>query len=235
MTQIGLASAMQSINVDIEIRFGTHNQRIRGTWVGQREGEYLILEIPRKYNWIEVQDAFSTSVSVVVRGVHPQGQVFAASTRFIGTSARPFRTVYVTAPDQFEERSLRKVPRIAVDIDAALSFAREVGPPAGVPEDFSSLRGRVTDLSRTGIAFESVVEPPFSVELFNQRLIDLVMEDEGKQVSRVIGEVKSVRAMNDGLMLFGIAVDMRNKDYERSLGELILSSRTVKAVIKGES
>lgn len=234
MTGFSLATAMKSISVDIEIRMGTHKHRIRGLWVGQREGDYLIIDLPRKYNWLELQEWFQNCTGVVLRGVLREGQVFAAATRFIGLSSRPFRQLYVSAPDKFEERSLRKVPRIQVDIEATLSFAEEVPAPEGVPESFTSVSGRVTDLSRTGIAFETEAELPFDRDLFMDRLIDLSLYDNGAEIAKVIGEAKSCRLVSEGLVQFGLAIDSRNRDYQESLGQLILSSKHVQAVLRGE-
>lgn len=234
MAEYSLSSAMRSIPIDIEIRMGTHNHRIRGLWVGQREGEYLIIDLPRKYNWIDLQEWFHHCTSIVLRGVLREGQVFAASTRFLGLASRPFRQLYVSAPDKFEERSLRKVPRINVDIEASLTFAEELPRPEGVPSSFKSIAGRVTDLSRTGIAFETESELPFDKELFVNRLIDLTLYNNGTPVSRVIGEAKSCRMAGEHLLQFGLAIDSRNRDYQLALGELILSSKHIQAVIKGE-
>lgn len=234
MTEFSLATAMKSVTVDIEIRMGTHNHRIRGIWVGQREGEYLIVDLPRKYHWLDLQEWFQNCTAVVLRGVLSEGQVFAAVTRFIGLSPRPFRQLYVSAPDKFEERSLRKVPRIQVDIEATLSFAAEIPLPADVPESFSAIAGRVTDLSRTGIAFETEVELPFAPDLFINRLIDLTLYDNSVRIAQVIGEAKSCRLVGPVLSQFGLAIDSRNREYQESLGELILSSKHVQAVLKGE-
>ena len=234
MAGFSLTSAMKSVAVDIEIRMGTHNHRIRGLWVGQREGEYLIIDLPRKYNWLDLQEWFQNCTGVVLRGVLREGQVFAAATRFIGLSSRPFRQLYLTAPDKFEERSLRTVPRIHVDIEGTLSFASEVPAPAGVPENFSAVAGRVTDLSRTGLAFETEAELPFERDLFIERLIDLTLYDNGVEIAKVIGEAKSCRLVSDGLIQFGLAIDSRNRDYQESLGKLILTSKHVQAVLRGE-
>ena len=235
MAEYSLSSAMRSVPVEIEIRMGIHNHRIRGLWVGQREGEYLIIELPRKYNWLDMQEWFHNCTNVVLRGVLREGQVFAAATRFLGLSSRPFRQLYVSAPDKFEERSLRQVPRIDVDIEASLAFAEELPRPAGVPESFKAVAGRVTDLSRTGIAFETESQPPFDKNVFLNKLVDLSLYNNGRLVSKVIGEAKSCRAAGEGLLQFGLAIDTRNRDYHGALGELILSSKHIQAVIKGEA
>lgn len=234
MSELSLSTLMRSVPVDIEIKFGANAQRIRGVWVGQREGEYLVLEIPRKYNWLETQEWFADSISVVIRGVHPQGQVFAAQTRFIGTSPRPFRTVYVTVPDQFVERSLRRVPRVPVDIEARLAFAKEVGVPEGVDDEFTGWLGRATDLSRTGIAFESEFPLPCPASKLMNQLVELHMYDNGKEIANVLGEIKSCRQPDDKLTCFGVAIDSRNREYQAALQDLILASKTIKAVIHGE-
>lgn len=235
MAEYSLSSAMRSVPVEIEIRMGIHNHRIRGLWVGQREGEYLIIELPRKYNWLDMQAWFHDCNNVVLRGVLREGQVFAAATRFLGLSPRPFRQLYVSAPDKFEERSLRQVPRIDVDIEATLAFAEELPRPAEVPESFKSVAGRVTDLSRTGIAFETESQLPFDKNLFLNKLIDLSLYNNGRLVSQVIGEAISCRAAGQNLLQFGLAIDTRNRDYHATLGELILSSKHIQAVIKGKA
>lgn len=234
MSEMSLSTLMHSVPVDIEIKFGAHAQRIRGIWVGQREGEYLVLEIPRKYNWLETQEWFSDSISVVIRGVHSQGQVFAAVTRFIGTSARPYRTVYLTVPDQFQERSLRRVPRVPVDIEAKLSFAKEVAAPEGVEDDFAGWLGRVTDLSRTGIGFETEFQLPCPASHLLNQLVELHVYDNGKEIANVLGEIKSCRQPDDKLTCFGVAIDSRNREYQAALQDLILASKTIKAVIHGD-
>lgn len=233
MAEYSLSVAMRSIPIDIEIRMGTHNHRIRGLWVGQHEGKYLVIELPRKYNWIDVQDWFHNCTSVVLRGVLREGQVFAASTQFLGLVARPFRQLYLSAPEQFEERSLREVPRIDVDIEASLAFAEELPRPRGVPQSFKSVAGRVTDLSRTGIAFETETQLPFDTSLFLNQLIDLTLFSNTKALAKVIGEAKSCRTAGQGLVQFGLAIGAANRDYHNVLGELILSSKHIQAVIKG--
>lgn len=244
MTEYSLAMAMKSIAVEVEIKMRIHNHRIRGQLVGHREGEYLMVDVPRKYNWIQVQEWFNESTSVVLRGVSGNGLAFAAVSRFIGLSPRPVRQLYLTAPDKFEERSLRKVPRIQVDIESRLAIARELPRPPGMPASFEGISGRITDLSRTGIAFESNFSLEFARELFVNQLVDVsvssgsilegsIPEGTGKQIN-FIAEVKSCREVTDGLLQFGLAVDTRNQDYVNGLGELILSSRHIQAVLKGE-
>ena len=235
MAEYSLSSAMRSVPVEIEIRMGLHNHRVRGVWVGQREGEYLIIELSRKYNWLDMQEWFHNCSNVVLRGVLREGQVFAASTRFLGLSARPFRQLYLSAPDKFEERSLRQVPRIDVDIEASLAFAEELPRPVEVPDSFNAVAGRVTDLSRTGIAFETELQLPFNQNVFLNKLVDLSLYNNGRLVSKVIGEAKSCRKAGEELLQFGLAVDMRNRDYHATLGELILSSKHIQAVINGEA
>ena len=235
MAEYSLSSAMRSVPVEIEIRMGLHNHRIRGLWVGQREGEYLIIELPRKYNWLDMQEWFHSCTNVVLRGVLREGQVFAAVTRFVGLSARPVRQLYVSTPDKFEERSLRNVPRIDVDIEATLAFAEELPRPQEVPETFKAVAGRVTDLSRTGIAFETELQLPFNKNLFLDKLVDLSLYSNGQLVSKVIGEAKSCRRAGEDLLQFGLAIDIRNRDYQATLGELILSSKHIQAVINGEA
>ncbi|MGX5914995.1 PilZ domain-containing protein [Aliidiomarina sp. Khilg15.8] len=234
MSEISLSALMHSVPVDIEIKFGAHAQRIRGIWVGQREGEYLVLEIPRKYNWLETQEWFSDSISVVIRGVNSQGQAFAALTRFIGTSARPYRTVYVTVPDQLQERSLRRVPRMPVDIEARLSFAEEVETPEWVEKDFTGWLGRAMDLSRTGIGFETEFQLPCPPSSMLNQLVELHMYDNGNEIINVLGEIKSCRQPDDKLTCFGVAIDSRNREYQAALKDLILASKTIKAVIHGD-
>lgn len=229
-----LANMMGSISVELEIRMGTHNHRIRGTWVGQRKNEYLIIDIPRKYNWLDLREWFFNCTSVILRGVGDNGQVFAASTRFIALNAKPFRQLYVSAPERLELRSLRKIPRLAVDIDARLCFTREVPQPDGVPQDFEGVPGGVTDISRSGIAFETTQELPFSHELFTNKLIDLKMYAAGKELCEVIGEVKGSRYVGPGLLQVGIAIDTRNRDYHQAMGQIILSSKHIDAVLKGQ-
>lgn len=234
MTELNMSVAMKSIPVDLEVVMGMQSHRIRATWVGQREGEYLVIDLPRKYTWRDLQEWFYNATSVVVRGVLATGQIFAAESRVLGMVAKPYRQLYLSAPDKLEERSLRKVPRIQVDIDAELSFAAELPKPSGVPADFTGMRGRVTDLSRTGIAFESSEKLPFVRDLFMNKLVDLELFDEGQSLNSVLGEAKSCRVTDNGLLNFGIAIDTRNRDYAQALGQLILASRHIKAVLRGE-
>lgn len=233
MANYSIAGAMRSIPVDIEIRMGTHNHRIRGLWVGQREGEYLIIDLPKRYNWLDIQNWFTNCTAVVLRGVLREGQVFAASTQFIGLVPRPFRQLILSAPDSMQERSLHKVPRVAVDIDAKLTFTKELPRPKEVPEHFDSLAGRVTDLSLDGIAFESVADVDFPREAFLGQLADMVfVGQQGKTVAQVIGEIKSCRQAGDKLFQFGLAIDTKNRDYRASLGALILSSKHIQAMLQ---
>lgn len=235
MTEQTLSTAMKSIPVDLEIVMGMQRHRIRAQWVGHREGEYLVMDLPRKYAWIDLQDWLYNATSVVVRGVRAGGQVFAAESRVLGMVAKPFRQLYLSVPDKFEERSLRKVPRIEVDIDANLGFAKELPKPEGILPSFQSLRGRVTDLSRTGIAFESAESLPFKADLFVNRLVDLQLFDDGESIVTVMGEAKSCRISDGNLLTFGVAVERRNQEYADALGRLILASRHIKSVIKGEN
>ncbi|RUO24327.1 hypothetical protein CWE09_10650 [Aliidiomarina minuta] len=232
MSNPSLSSVMKTLPVDIEIKFGTSNQRVRGTWVGQREGEYLIIEFPRKYNWSELQDWFNNSIGLVMRGVLDHGQVYAATGRVLGTTSRPYRTLYMSYPDTFEERSLRKVPRVEVELDASLCFTDEVAKPIGLDPDFKALTGRVTDLSKTGIAFETTMTLPCPQSSLMNQLIELSIKDEGKELVNVLSEVRSCRLLGEKRALIGLALDKRNREYQNSLSTLILHSKTIKSVWK---
>lgn len=232
MTSLSLSSVMKTLPVDIEIKFGTSNQRVRGNWVGQREGEYLIIEIPRKYNWSELQDWFNNSIGLVVRGVLDHGQVFAATGQVLGTTSRPYRTLYMSYPDTFEERSLRKVPRVQVELDAMLSFPDEVAKPVGLEPGFKVLAGQVTDLSKAGIAFETTITLPCPQSSLLNQLIELSIKDEGKELVNVLSEVRSCRLLGEKRTLIGLALDKRNRDYQNALSTLILHSKTIKCVWK---
>lgn len=232
MATLDFSEAIQPVHVEMELRFGTHKERVRGMLVGQRKAEYLIVEVSKKYNWVELQDWFATAASVVIRGILDKGTIVAGVAGFLTAVNRPQRMVYLSYPDRFESRVLRHTPRVEVELDAVVRAVPHLPSPFPEDSDLTELKGSVIDLSRGGLGFETQLPENFVGDELNGSLLEIEIFDEEKSLLKTLAEVRGSK-VNDNLLSMGLLVDRENANYLSSLDNLILHSKLIKNAIKG--
>lgn len=232
MSSEGFSLASRPIAVEMELRFGTHSERVKGLLVGQRRPEYLIVEISKKHNWTEVQDWFNDAATVIIRGVLDQGEVVAGAAGFLNAITRPQRMVYLTYPQRFETRTLRLTPRIEVELDAVIRAAPKLPSPFGEGSSLTELKGTIVDISRSGMGFETEAREELNIEKLNGTVIEVEVFDEGQSLLKVLAEIRGAKA-HENLILMGLLVDREEKQFVSSLDTLVLHSKLIKQAIKG--
>lgn len=226
------SSNLKPLPIDMELRFGTHTERLRGILVGLRQPEYLVVEIPRKYDWLEVQDWFNDVATVIIRGVLENGQVIAAATGFLSAVARPQRMVFLAYPQRIETRGLRKAPRVDVELDAVIRPKDTFHSPLATELGTLQLAGTITDVSRGGMGFE--IETPKEIDAYelNGTVIEIQVLDEGRNLLKTEAEVRGVK-INGSTTQMGLLVNRQDVKYLESLDSLILHSKLIKQAIHG--
>ncbi|MCC5854518.1 MAG: PilZ domain-containing protein [Idiomarina sp.] len=233
MSSDGFSASLRPVPVEMELRFGTHNERVKGLLVGQRQSEYLIVEISKKYNWNEVHDWFATCATVVIRGVLDQGEIVAAATGFLSAIARPQRMVFLQYPKRFEARGLRQAPRLEVDLDCIVRGAPNVPSPFPADSSVTEIRGAVKDISRGGMGFSGKLNEPFDVEKLNGSVIELTVLDGDKVLLKTLAEVRGAKVSATQVLTMGMLVDKRDKAYADALDNLVLHSKLIKQALHG--
>ncbi len=232
MSTEGFSAALRPVAIEMELRFGTHSERVRGLLVGQRKPEYLIVEISKKHNWNEVQEWFTEASTVIVRGVLAQGQIIAAVANFLSVVSRPQRMVFLTYPERFETRILRQTPRLEVDLDAIIRGAPNLASPFSEESGLTELIGAIKDISRGGISFETKAIATLEHEEMNGMVVEVEILDDGKSLLKLQAEIRATKQSGDDIIL-GLLVDRDDKQFSASLNNLILHSKLIKEAIKG--
>lgn len=232
MSADGFTPSLRPVPVEMELRFGTHNERVKGLLVGQRQPEYLMVEIPKKYNWSEVENWFSSCATVVIRGVLSQGQIIAAATGFLCTTTRPQRLVFLEYPKRFEARGLRQTPRVEVEIDAVIRVAPNIPSPFPKDANIEEMKGSVVDVSRGGLGFTAKVDSTISAEKLNGGAIEVEVFDGEKSLLKTIAEIRGSK-QNGISITMGLLVDKKDSKYQEALDDLILHSKLIKQAIHG--
>ncbi|MCO4322653.1 PilZ domain-containing protein [Aliidiomarina quisquiliarum] len=232
MSTEGFSTSLRPVAIELELRFGTHSERVRGLLVGQRKPEYLIVEISRKHNWTEVQEWFLEASTVVVRGVLAQGQIIAAVATFLSVVSRPQRMVFLTYPERFETRILRQTPRLEVDLDAVIRGAPNLASPFSEESGLTEIKGAIKDISRGGISFETKAIAELENEDLSGAVVEIEIFDEERSLLKIQGEIRGTKQGGDDLTL-GLLVDRDDKQFSSSLNNLVLHSKLIKQAIKG--
>lgn len=232
MSTEGFSESLRPVPVEMELRFGTHKERVRGILVGQRKQEYLIVEVSKKHNWAEIQEWFSSAATVVIRGVLDQGKVVAGATGFITAIARPQRMVFLNYPQRFESRILRHTPRVEVELDAIVRPAPNLPSPFTVESGLTEIKGNVIDISRGGMGFKSVAQLEISADELNGSVVEIEIFDGEKQLLKTLAEIRGSK-LSEEYTVMGLLVDRHDEQYTASLDNLILHSKLIKEAIKG--
>ncbi len=232
MSTEGFSASLRPVPVEMELRFGTHSERVRGLLVGQRKPEYLVVEISKKHDWTEVQDWFKDAATVVIRGVLDQGEIVAGAAGFLNAVARPQRMVYLSYPKRFEARVLRQTPRVEVELDAIIRGAPNLPSPFSAESGLMEMKGTIKDVSRGGMGFETKARPGLNAEDFNGNVVEIEVLDEGKPLLKTLAEIRGSKLSGENILM-GLLVDRQDKQYIASLDNLILHSKLIKQAIKG--
>lgn len=232
MSTEGFSASLRPVAIEMELRFGTHSERVRGLLVGQRTPEYLIVEISKKHNWSEVQEWFLEASTVIIRGVLAQGQIIAAVASFLSVVSRPQRMVFLSYPERFETRILRQTPRLEVNLDAVIRGAPGLPSPFSEESGLIELKGAIKDISRGGISFETKVIPKLENEDLNGLVVEIEIFDEGRSLLKIQAEIRGSKQSGDDI-IFGLLVDRDDKQFTASLNNLVLHSKLIKEAIKG--
>jgi len=232
MSAEGFSPSLRPVPVEMELRFGTHNERVKGLLVGQRQPEYLVIEISKKYNWAEVQDWFAECATVVIRGVLDQGQIVAAATGYLSATSRPQRLIFLQYPKRFEARGLRQAPRIEVELDAVIRSAPNIPSPFPPGSGITDVKGVVKDISRGGLGFSAKADPTISAEKLNGGIVEVEVLDGDKSLLKTVAEIRGSKQAGV-TMVMGLLVDKKDQTYLDSLDDLILHSKLIKQAIHG--
>lgn len=226
------STALIPVSVELELRFGTHSERVRGILVGQKQSEFLIIEVSKKHNWVEVQTWFHEAASVVIRGVVNDGRIVAGLTEFIAFNTRPQRIVYLSYPKQLESRMLRQAPRIDVELDAILRAKPGEGNAFPEESGFIELKGIVNDVSRGGLSFSTQLSEELNIEDFNAIGVEIEVYDENETLLKAVAETRAARVAGEHVII-GLLVNSDRKQFVDSLDHLILHSKSIKKMIQG--
>ncbi|RTE85600.1 MULTISPECIES: PilZ domain-containing protein [Gammaproteobacteria] len=232
MSAEGFTPSIRPVPVEMELRFGTHNERVKGLLVGQRQPEYLAVEISKKYNWNEVNDWFGSCATVVIRGVLNQGQIVAAATGFLSSITRPQRIVFLQYPKRFEARGLRQAPRIEVELDATIRPAPSVPSPFPQGSGIEEVQGTIKDISRGGMGFSAKADPTISADKLNGGVVEVEIKDGEKSLLKTVAEIRGSKQSGVS-MVMGLLIDKKDQAYLDALDDLVLHSKLIKQAIHG--
>ncbi|WP_157957912.1 PilZ domain-containing protein [Aliidiomarina celeris] len=222
----GFSPAIKPVVVELELRFGTRTERLRGVLVGQRPPEYLIVEVSKKHDWNKVKPWFDECSNVVVRGVLEQGKIVAAVSSYLSSAARPQRLVFLTYPRRFETRGLREAPRLETELDAIIRPSAKHESVFSGANGIGELRGTIRDISRGGMGFKAPANDPLPLDKMNGAVVDVEIIDNGRPVFKTQCELRGVKTQGN-MLNTGLVVDKNDKRYLAALDDLILRSKLI--------
>jgi len=219
------AEIPSNTSIEIQINVLAQQHKVKAVIVGQRENDFLIIELGRGAPWQQVATLLQDSSSVIIRCVLPCGSVMAGVTSYMTSATYPRKLIFLTFPSAVERRNLRNKPRMEVELAARLRFNETSA--------IGDLEGWVSDLSLGGVGFVCSYTNPVERDDIVEKSIDLDVIDEGNVLVTLIGHVRSCRLSRTTAtthLQLGVRVEGCSSQYPNCLNELILHSQQVKAL-----
>ncbi len=154
--------------------------RMQANLIGWGEGECLMLTQPTRGN-----DAvqLTKGLAVIGRGLH-EGEVWGFRSTVLFQALQPFRILFISYPDEIEQLSLRKSPRIHTKIEVILTVRKHEFEK--MKDDPSAPRGVVKNISVDGCS----ISCPFRIEVDMPVFISGELPN-GKVVENIMGFVRN--------------------------------------------
>lgn len=156
-------------------------------------------------------------LTVIGRGLH-EGQVWGFRTNVLFQAIEPFRILFLSYPDQIEELSLRKSPRIQIKIDVIATLRKHEYEE--LKKDPQAPTGTIRNISLDGCSLSF----PFPLEENMPVFISFELPNR-KVMENILGFVRNVRKYSKE-NIYGIEFDAKLNNLE-GLKEFISLARLI--------
>lgn len=208
----------------ITLKSDSGYQALNVTLVGQQYPDYLILELSRQYRWQDILPQLKNTKNFVFTTVAASGEQVTGTVDLLSMTQFPQKLLFVSYPREANVQSLRTSPRIPVNCKAELQLhqAQTNGDP---------LAGRVVDVSGQGLAFQYRGTQPVSLEANSEPQVSVSITEPDSEFALGLFHIKSLDVVGPGLWQFGLAFKNKPDNMQGLLGELLLASTEVKALL----
>lgn len=186
--------------------------------VGQHYPDYLIVELPQQYAWQDVLPSLRGEQPLILRTISQHGEVIAGHVRVIHATHFPKKVLFISYPEQVEAKTLRKTPRMQVDVAATIQLA-DVDRP--------SISGRLRDMSGNGFGFDVAgVLPRLETHLIGQQAqVNILLSDDEHEHYAI--RICSVEERRPQCWRLGLSFAIDEVDRSDLMQKLLLNSRPV--------
>ena len=172
---------MLPVGSEIQLVDPESKVRMQSRLIGWGENECLMLEQPRRGdNAVQL----AKGATVVGRGLY-EGQIWGFRSTVLFQALQPFRILFLSYPEEIEELSLRKSPRIHTKLEVVLTVRKHEFEK--LKDDPNAPRGVIKNISMDGCS----ISCPFRIEVDMPVFISGELPN-GKVMENILGFVRNV-------------------------------------------
>lgn len=197
--------------IDIEVVMPAGSKRLKTEYVGQLDGQFLVLKHPSSKRLGAAIDHIKEGCTVIVRALleHGEGHVIAFKTTIQSITSHPARLIFLTPPTQVQTYCLRAQTRVPTLIPAVINLA-----------EYSCV-GVIKDISLSGLQFDIHHEDSRDTASMKEQDCKVLLEGKNNQQITLSGSICSLHPQDDTIAL-GIRLTDDQQVMESILKEYLI-------------
>ena len=201
--------------VDVQINYPVQ-VRLKTTLIGYDVGKYIILKHPKVAAASTYKDVLVEGNVAIIRYLveGEQGCCFAFKSTIKCISQHPEKLIYLTYPDEIENRELRQQQRITTNLPAAITLENDFNGK-------SKLSGVIRDISRKGCGFYFTAHNDRIT--VNKREVMIAIKQPDDQIVKINAFVCNSRNER-GVVSVGIKFEDDDKQVQSLFEQLLIDS-----------
>jgi hypothetical protein len=197
--------------IDIEVIMPAGSKRLKTDYIGQLDGQFLVLKHPSPKRLGAAIDHIKEGCTVIVRALleHGKGQVIAFKTTIQSMASHPTRLIFLAPPAKLQTYCLRAQTRVPTLIPAVINLA-----------DHSCV-GVIKDISLSGLQFDIHQEDSHELANWKDQNCKVLLEGKNKEQITLSGSICGVHP-HDDIFALGIRLSDEQHVMERILKEYLI-------------
>ena len=201
--------------LDVQINYPVQ-VRIKAVLVGYELGKYIIVKYPKVASTSTYNDVLVEGNVAIVRYLveGEQGCCFAFKSTIKCISQHPEKFIYLSYPEEIENRELRQHQRITTNLPAAITLGNDFN-------GISKITGVIRDISRKGCGFYFIAHN--NKITVNKREVCLSIKHPDNQIVKITALICNSRN-EQGTVSVGIKFNDNDKQVQSLFEQLLIDS-----------
>ncbi len=177
--------------------------------IGEKEGEFVIIELPKEYDSFNKPDYLESGNSLIIRYISADGVIYGVKSYILRTIYTPVKLMIVDCPKVLENYNLRKDKRSTCLFYSEIEINNTV------------INGYILNISKTGCSLSIATDKLNKATLQKDTKVNLSINIPGMgEKLGVSAEVKNVTEQQDK-SIYGLLFTEVNEKIQAMLTEVV--------------